>query len=105
MVGLATAVNFPMLGRRLALATSGSNYFTIGVISDTQNYCDGRFQPASNGIVNLPFFVDQTTYLANNVKALNLAFVTHVGDVVQNGDGSNYVYPAPGGFPPGSPQD
>jgi hypothetical protein len=102
--GLAAALNFPMLGR-MVLAQSGSNYFTIGVISDTQNYADGRFQPASNGVYNLPFFIDQTTYLANNISALNLAFVTHVGDVVQNGDGSTLVYPAKGGYPEGSPQD
>ncbi len=102
--GLGLASNFPMLGRRMALAQSG-NFFTIAVISDTQNYTDGRFQPASNGVYGLPFFMDQMNYLATNASTMNLAFVTHVGDIVQNGDGSTLVYPTSGGYPQGSPQN
>ena len=83
--GLATVLNFPMLGRRLALASPGSNFFTIAVISDTQNYVDvTHAQP-----LNENFFISQTKYLADHVNDLNLAFVTHVGDVVQHGDGTN----------------
>jgi len=57
--------------------------FTVGVIPDTQNYVDyaNYTNPAA-----LQRFVDETTYLANNKTALNLAYVTHVGDVVQHGD-------------------
>lgn len=104
MAGLAVASTFPFLGRRLALASTG-NFFTIGVISDTQNYTDGRYQPASssnswqNGVYGLPFFKAQMNYLVNNVSALNLAFVTHVGDVVQNGDGSTMNFPGLYGTP------
>lgn len=100
VAGLGLASNFPMLGRRMALAQTG-NFFTIGVISDTQNYTDGRYQPASNGVYGLPFFQAQMNYLASNASTMNLAFVTHVGDIVQNGDGSTLV----GVYPAGSPQN
>jgi hypothetical protein len=43
--------------------------------------------------LNKGFFVDQTSYLARNRRALNLRFVTHVGDVVEHGDGSPIDYP------------
>jgi len=83
--GVAAAANFPILGRGLALASAGANFFTIAVISDTQNYVDTtHLQP-----FNMNFFLSQTKYLADNVNNLNLAFVTHVGDVVQHGDGTN----------------
>jgi len=83
--GLATVLNFPMLGRRLTLASPGSNFFTIAVISDTQNYVDvNHTQP-----LNENFFISQTKYLADHMNDLKLAFVTHVGDVVQHGDGTN----------------
>ncbi len=59
--------------------------FTVAVIPDTQNYVDNnKAQPAS-----LVGFKTETQYLANNRHRLNLAFVTHVGDVVQHGDGTN----------------
>ena len=83
--GVAGAVKFPMLGRRLALASPGSNFFTIALISDTQNYVDVTHRQP----LNRDFFLSQTKYLADNMKDLNLAFVTHVGDVVQHGDGTN----------------
>ena len=83
--GLATVLNFPMLGRRLTLASPGSNFFTIAVISDTQNYVDvTHAQPFNESI-----FISQTKYLADYMNDLKLAFVTHVGDVVQHGDGTN----------------
>ena len=83
--GLATVLNFPVLGRRLALACPGSNFFTIAVISDTQNYVDfTHTQP-----FNEEFFISQAQYLADHRDELNLAFVSHVGDVVQHGDGTN----------------
>lgn len=92
MAGVATTANFPILGQ-LPLAAPGSNFFTIGVISDTQNYDDARAnlgytQPFNNG-----FFQAQTKYLLENKEKLNVRFVTHVGDVVQNGDGSTCDYP------------
>jgi hypothetical protein len=85
LAGVAGAVNFPMLGWGLPLASPGSNFFTIAVISDTQNYVDvNHRQP-----LNMDFFLSQTKYLADNKNDLNLAFVTHVGDVVQHGDGTD----------------
>ncbi|HVP77813.1 MAG TPA: metallophosphoesterase [Thermodesulfobacteriota bacterium] len=63
----------------------GDNRFTIAVIPDTQNYVDNtKTQPAS-----AEEFVTETAYLATRKDALNLVFVTHVGDVVQHGDGTN----------------
>lgn len=99
VAGVAAATNFPFIGRRLALAQGSSNFFTIAVISDTQNYSDGGYQPASNGVYGLPFFLDQMNYLVNNAAAKKLAFVTHVGDVVQNGDGSTMNFTTKYGTP------
>lgn len=85
------------LAQRLSLASPSANYFTIGIISDTQNYCDGTFpQP-----LNKNFFKEQTTYIAQNVQQFKLRFVSHVGDVIQNGDGRDMNFP--GRF--GTPQD
>ncbi len=59
--------------------------FTVAVIPDTQNYVDDtKPQPDS-----LETFLQETQYLAKHKRDLNLAFVTHVGDVVQHGDGTN----------------
>jgi len=61
------------------------NRFTIAVIPDTQNYVDDtRQQPTSTND-----FMAETSYLATHKNDLNLVFVTHVGDVVQHGDGTN----------------
>ena len=70
----------------LMIGSAGAeNAFTIGVLSDTQNYVDvTKSQPESTEVFNA-----QTQYLADNKNTLNLVFVTHVGDVVQNGDGTN----------------
>lgn len=90
MAGAAVALNFPVLGRRLALAGPDSHFFTVAVISDTQNYVDATHpQPFNKNI-----FLDQTRYLAENRRGLKLSFVTHVGDVVQHGDGTNVKFPA-----------
>ena len=90
MAGVAaTTANIPILGRRLPLAGSNTEFFTVAVISDTQNYVDGTHtQP-----LNENFFLAQTRYLAKNQEKLNLKFVTHVGDVVQHGDGSTMNFP------------
>ena len=67
------------------VGAQGAAAFTIAVIPDTQNYVDDtKPQPGSLGIFNA-----QTQYLADRKNALNLVFVTHVGDVVQHGDGTN----------------
>jgi len=92
---VATTVSFPKIARGLPLAGPSSEFFTIAVISDTQNYVDGTHpQP-----LNENFFLDQTLYLAQKRDELNLRFVTHVGDIVQHGDGSTIDFPANYGTP------
>lgn len=83
------------LAQRMSLASPNANYFTVGIIPDTQNYSDGTFpQP-----LNKNFFKEQTTYIAENVQDLKLRFVTHVGDVVQHGDGRDMNFPTLYGTP------
>lgn len=95
MAGVATTLSSPLLGGQLPLAGRDSEFFTIAVISDTQFYSDGTTpQPKNLGI-----FLDQTKYLAEKRHELNLRFVTHVGDVVEHGDGSSIDYPANYGTP------
>jgi hypothetical protein len=63
----------------------GGDFFTIAVLPDTQNYVDHtKAQPES-----FEAFKAQVRYLARHRRDLQLAFVTHVGDVVQHGDGTN----------------
>jgi hypothetical protein len=62
-----------------------NNAFTIAVISDTQNYVDETHAQPDG----LAIFEQQTRFLASHKRQLNLAFATHVGDVVQHGDGTN----------------
>lgn len=92
--GVASAAALP-LAERMALASPSSNFFTIGVIPDTQNYSDGTHpQP-----LNKNFFIEQTQFLAQNVQTLKLRFVSHVGDVVQHGDGRDMNFPVLYGTP------
>jgi len=56
---------------------------TVAVISDTQNYVDASFpQPRGADTV-----FQQMQYIADTKAAKNTVFATHVGDIVQNGDG------------------
>ena len=77
-------------------AVYGGDRFTVAVIPDTQFYVDsgntlttspGYTQPNAND--SAKYFKGETQWLADHKKALNLVFVTHVGDVVQNGDGTS----------------
>jgi hypothetical protein len=67
MAAVATTARSQILGG-LPLAGPGSEFFTIAVISDTQNYVDGT-QPQPS---NESFFLDQTSYLAEKKHDLNL---------------------------------
>jgi hypothetical protein len=59
--------------------------FTVAVIPDTQNYTDNnKPQPQS-----LETFKQEMQFLKDQRRAMNLVFVSHVGDVVQHGDGTN----------------
>jgi len=87
LAGLTIAAQFPFFGVRKAFAKVGVNSFTIAVISDTQYYADYTHQ--NTNPPNLTYYTSQTRYLANSKDDMRLAFVTHVGDVVQHGDGTN----------------
>jgi len=71
-----------------------SSRFTIAVIPDTQFYVDSGNNYSNpidnrpNAVANALEFQAEIMFLASHKAALNLVFVTHVGDVVQNGDGT-----------------
>lgn len=79
----------------LVASAAQAERFTIAVISDTQNYADAaRPQPRGADTV-----IQQTQYIADTKVAKNTVFATHVGDIVQHGDGrfrtgpsTNYTY-------------
>ena len=56
--------------------------FTIAVIPGTSGYCDSTNQQYSY----LPIFIDETSFIANQKSARNIVFVTHLGDVVRDGN-------------------
>lgn len=57
--------------------------FTVAVIPDTQNYLDYWLYRA--GSRSYQHFFNITNWLASHAADQNIRFVTHVGDVVQNG--------------------
>ena len=59
-------------------STSSGSDFTIIAIPDTQRYTD---DPA-----NYANFSAQTQWIVDNKDTLNIKFVTHLGDIVQNGN-------------------
>ncbi|MFT6575611.1 MAG: rhamnogalacturonyl hydrolase YesR [Akkermansiaceae bacterium] len=59
--------------------------FTIAVLPDTQFYCDVRHKLSAkwgNGDLRRYFF-EQTEWVRDNQKRLNIAFLVHEGDIVQ----------------------
>ena len=59
--------------------------FTLAVLPDTQFYCDTRLklsQKWGNGDLRHYFF-EQTRWVRDNQKRLNIAFLVHEGDIVQ----------------------
>jgi predicted MPP superfamily phosphohydrolase len=59
--------------------------FTLAVLPDTQFYCDTRLklsQKWGNGDLRRYFF-EQTRWVRDNQKRLNIAFLVHEGDIVQ----------------------
>ena len=59
--------------------------FTIAVLPDTQFYCDCRLKLSAkwgNGDLRRYFF-EQTEWVRDNQKRLNIAFLVHEGDIVQ----------------------
>lgn len=59
-----------------AVAKTEPGAFTFVMLPDTQFYSE-KFPK---------FFDDQTKWIAANAKKENIAFVTHIGDIVQSGD-------------------
>ncbi len=53
--------------------------FTLVAIPDTQNYTD-----VNQDQDNLPNFVNQTNWIVSAKDSLNIAFVSHLGDVAQS---------------------
>lgn len=59
--------------------------FTLAVLPDTQFYCDTRLKLSKkwgNGDLRR-FFFEQTRWVRDNQKRLNIAFLVHEGDIVQ----------------------
>ena len=76
----AAALTVNYYGRRTTPATPGAD-FSIATLPDTQYYSENL---SNNG--RSATFLAQTQWLVDNRNSLNLAFVSHLGDIVQNGD-------------------
>jgi hypothetical protein len=66
-------------GRRTVPATPGPD-FTLVTLPDTQYYSE------NTGGLRFQQFLDQTNWIVNNRDTLNIAFVSHMGDIVDDGD-------------------
>jgi len=64
--------------RYFARAVSSSVNFTLIGVPDTQYYTDN--------VDNNQYFYDQTNWIVANKDALNIAFISQVGDCVESGD-------------------
>jgi len=72
--GLLAFLTLAVAAALLAGASgAGAEPFTIGVLPDTQNYCDNDTLAA--------VYARETAYLAGQKAAQNVVFVSHVGDV------------------------
>ncbi|MFI5130903.1 MAG: hypothetical protein ACHQFX_12955 [Chitinophagales bacterium] len=60
-----------------------SDKFTIILLPDTQYNTQ---EPQGNHGSNIEMFKAQTAWIANNRAAMNIVYVGHLGDCVQNGD-------------------
>ncbi len=74
------AMTVTFYGRKTTPAVPGPD-FTIATLPDTQFYSENL---SNNG--RAATFHAQTQWLVDNRDTLNLAFVSHMGDIVQNGD-------------------
>lgn len=77
--GDGTTVTF--YGRKTTPATPGSN-FTLVAIPDTQFYSEN-----ADG-TRAAIYHAETQWIVDHRNDLNVAFVSHMGDIVQNGDNS-----------------
>ncbi len=67
-------------GRKTSPAAPGPD-FSIATLPDTQFYSENL-----NNNNQAATYYAQTQWLVDNCNTLNLAFVSHMGDIVQNGD-------------------
>ncbi len=88
--GDAQTVNF--FGRVTTPAVAGSD-FTFIAIPDTQYYSENTNRnPSSTGNAtidtgaNSSIYNAQTQWIVNNRDTLNIPFVSHMGDIAENGD-------------------
>lgn len=83
--GDAMAVTF--YGRKIPPATAGPDFSFIAV-PDTQFYSENIGHNASGGSSGavIGLFNAQTQWMVDNRNTRNIAFVSHMGDIVQNGD-------------------
>lgn len=83
LIAVAAAALFPAV-RATPLDLPPPGAFTIVVIPDTQGY-RGRgtkSTPASAEPLTNPVFQNHTRWIVENVRAQNIVFVSHVGDIV-----------------------
>lgn len=74
-----TAVTVEFFGRKTAPAQPGPD-FVLGTLPDTQFYSQ------NSGGTRAEIFHAQTQWYVNQRAALNLAFISHMGDFVQSGN-------------------
>ena len=81
------AATVTFYGRKTTPATPGAD-FTLIAIPDTQFYSENTGRnpsPGGTGAV-ASIFSEQTQWIVDSRAARNIAFVAHMGDIVQNGD-------------------
>ncbi len=78
-------VTVTFYGREAATPFPGRD-FAIAVLPDTQNYAR---ESSGNGAAVKEMWFSQTDWIVANRVARNIAYVAHLGDVVQNGDIKN----------------
>ena len=83
--GAGTTVTF--YGRKTTPLSPGPD-FTIVAIPDTQYYSENmNIYPAPPGTgANISYFNAQTDWIRDHRISRNIAFVSHMGDIVNNGD-------------------
>lgn len=82
------AILIAVIGTALArgsdpLLVAPDGTFTVAVIPDTQRYLGpGTGRDEKAGPVHNPAFASRTAWLADNVEAQRIVFVSHMGDIV-----------------------
>lgn len=78
-----TPLTVTFYGRKTTPAKPGPD-FTLVTLPDTQHYSENADGKRGDT------FHAQTRWIVDQRKALNIAFVSHMGDIVQNGDFGGY---------------